>query len=385
MYKIKTYNHINQAGLDQLSQYQVDPTISEPDAIMCRSASLFEEMIPSTVKAIARAGAGVNNIPVSDLTARGIAIFNTPGANANAVKELVIAALLMTSRNLCRALNFVRSLSEDKEVKETVESNKKHFIGHELMGKRIAVIGLGAVGVKVCNAAYRLGMEVIGYDPAITVERAWELDAAIESAKNIGQALANADFITLHIPLNDQTRGIINEETINLIKPGANLLNFSRAEVIDEKSLINALNHTLHYYVTDFPTHELLKHDNVICLPHLGASTQEAEENCAVMAAQTLKSFLETGQIKNSVNLPNIQLPPQENCSRISIINKNIPNMLGQISSLMASQNYNINEMINKSRDQIAYTLIDLEAPHDSSLLHALREIEGVIRVTDIC
>lgn len=385
MYKIKTYNQIAQAGLDQFNQhYRIDDATTDPDAILLRSHSLHDTKIPHSIKAIARAGAGVNNIPVGDLTTRGIPVFNTPGANANAVKELVIAALLITARNLCRAISFVRSLSDDSAVEKIIEENKKHFVGHELTGKRLAVIGLGAIGVKVCNAAYDLGMNVIGYDPAITVERAWELSASIECADNIGQALMNADFISLHVPLTPETKGLINEETTNLFKQGVNLLNFSRGEIIDDAALLHALTHSVHHYVTDFPNHELLQHENVICFPHLGASTREAEENCAVMAAQTLSNFLETGQIKNSVNFPNVQMRPAAHGNRIAVVNKNIPNMLAQMSSVMAKFGFNITEMINKSRDEIAYTLIDFEGDIDPHLFHALNEIDGVIRVNEV-
>jgi D-3-phosphoglycerate dehydrogenase len=335
------------------------------------------------VLAVARAGAGTNNVPVAALSRRGVPVFNAPGANANAVKELVIAGLLLGARNICQAWDFARRLQgSDAEIDAATERGKKDFVGIELPGRTIGVVGLGAIGVEVANAAQRLGMRVLGYDPQITVQRAWQLSSAVEQALSLDDLFARAQFVSVHVPLADATRGLVNESRIRLMPPGGVVLNFSRAPIVDDRAVLAALDSgQLQAYVCDFPKNALKDHPRVVTLPHLGASTAEAEENCAVMVADQLRDFLEHGNIRNSVNFPEAVLPRMAGASRIAVANANVPNMVGQISTLLAGAGLNIAELLNKSRGEYAYTLIDAEGRVDDALLARLRGIDGVLAV----
>lgn len=384
MYNIKLLNTIAPAGLSHFPEelYQVSPTIAQPDAILVRSENMHDLVIPPSLKVIGRAGAGVNNIPVAELTTLGIPVLTTPGANANAVRELVIAGMLIASRNICSAWNYVNQLTKDNDLENQVESNKKQFVGFELAGKKLAVIGLGNVGVKVANTAIAFGMHVAGYDPAITIHHAWELSSAVEHAANFEQLLIDADFISVHVPLTNTTRGMIDAEKIQLIKQGAILLNFSRAAIVDETAILAALNEKrLAFYVNDFPSLTLGDHANVISLPHLGASTKEAEENCAVMIVKQIRHFFENGNITNAVNFPAINMPRQVDCARLAIVNANIPNMVAQMSTAIATHNLNIVGLSNGSFENIAYTLIDVCGSVTESLLKKLSSIKGVMHI----
>lgn len=382
MFKIKLYNNIADAGLKHFptDKYSVNHDITEPNAILLRSENLHEMTIPEELFAVARAGAGTNNIPVERLNEKGIPVFNTPGANANAVKELVIAGLLLASRNICQSWDYTRQLKgDDQEVSVAVEKGKKQFVGFELPGRTIAVIGLGAIGVKVANAAVSLGMRVIGFDPGITIRRAWELSSDVEKAEQIEHALQAADFVSVHVPYNPNTENLFNQNTINAMKAGAVLINFARAGIVNQDAVLAALEtNKLHYYICDFPSNRIKDHKNVITLPHLGASTKEAEENCAVMAAQQLRAYLEDGTIHNSINFPETKMP-RNGGTRIAITNANVPNMLGQISTTLAEANLNIVDMINKSREDLAYTLLDVEGEVPEETINQLRSIEGVL------
>ncbi len=384
MYKILTLNNISVAGLDRLPRdtYEVASELSQPDAILVRSAKMHEMEIPASLKAIGRAGAGTNNIPVPAMTAKGICVFNAPGANANAVKELVVAAMLMAARNLGPAWQFARSLSgSDEEISKTVEAGKKQFKGFELPGRTLGVIGLGAIGVKVANAAHILGMRVIGYDPTITVKSAWQLEAGVEQAVSVDDLLARADFVTFHVPLIDATRNMINAERLKIMKRGAVLLNFARNGIIDDEVAVQALNDgRLYAYMCDFPSNLLKDHPRVVSLPHLGASSAEAEDNCAVMVADQVRDYLENGNIRNSVNFPEIYLP-RNGSVRLAIVNSNVPNMVGQISTDLGNAGINIQDLLNKSRNEIACTLVDLDKAPDASLLEHISRIQGVLSV----
>lgn len=386
MYKILTLNQISIKGLDKLPRegYEIASEFAHPDAILLRSHKLKSEEIPDTVLGIARAGAGTNNIPVADCTARGIPVFNTPGANANAVKELIIAALCLGSRGIMQGVQYVDTLAEmtDKaEMNVILEKEKKRFKGNELMGKTLGVVGLGAIGSMVADAALDLGMKVLGYDPALSVESAWRLSSEIERVENLTSLFSKSDYITLHLPVLDATRGLINRELLSASKPNLCLLNFARAEIVDTPSVIDALNSgDLGQYIADFPEPGLIGVKNTILTPHIGASTDEAEENCAVMAAEQIKDFLENGNIKNSVNFPAISME-RAGCARIVISNRNIPKMLGNILSLLADENINVVDMINKSRDDIAYNLIDVEAAPSDDVLQKILAVDGVISV----
>lgn len=385
MFKILTLNNISVAGLDRLprDRYEVGSEFSTPDAILVRSAKMHDMEIPASVRAIGRAGAGVNNIPVADMTARGIPVFNAPGANANAVKELVIAGMLMSARNLGAAWKFATGLAgSDEEIGKATEAGKKNFVGFELPGRTLGVIGLGAIGVKVANAAHALGMKVIGYDPTITVKSAWQLEAGVEQAVSVDDLLSRVDFVSFHVPLNEHTKHMINADRIKLMKPGAVILNFARNGVVEDHAVVAALDAgTLHGYVCDFPSNLLKDHPQVITLPHLGASTREAEENCAIMVADQVRDWLEDGNVTNSVNFPEINLPRAEGCVRIAVVNSNVPNMLGQISTDLAEADLNIVDMLNKSRENIAVTLVDVdrEPPYDT--LSQIAAIDGVLSV----
>jgi D-3-phosphoglycerate dehydrogenase len=382
-YRILTLNNISPRGLERLpgELYQVGPAVTEPDAILVRSAELAAAAIPSSVRAIARAGAGVNNIPVEEMSRRGVAVFNSPGANANAVKELVLAGLLLAARNLGPAWLFTRALEGDDEaIERQVERGKKQFVGFELPGRTLGVVGLGAIGVEVANSALALGMKVLGYDPQITVQRAWQLSASVEQARSIEDLFARADAITVHVPLNDATTGLVSARRLALMKPGGTLLNFARAPIVDDAAVIAALDAgQLHGYVCDFPNNALKGHSRVVTLPHLGASTGEAEDNCAIMAADQLREFLEHGNVRNSVNYPEAVLPRLPGTTRLSIANRNVPNMVGQISTALAMHRINIADLLNKSRGEYAYTLIDADGALGAEVLAELRAIEGVL------
>lgn len=384
MFKIQTLNAISASGLNQFSaaHYTIASDIAKPDAILVRSQNMHSLVLPPSVRVVGRAGVGVNNIPVAALTQAGIPVLNTPNANANAVKELVLAGMLLASRNLCQSWEYVKGLqiSSDVVLNQHVEHDKKRFVGVELMGKTLGIIGLGAIGVKVANTAIALGMRVIGYDPAVTVKRAWELSASVQQAHDIDVVFAQADFVSLHIPLMDETRQLINAARIQAMKPSSVLLNFAREEVVDQQALLTALNaKKLSVYVNDFPTQLLKDHPRVLSLPHLGASTQEAEENCAIMIAKQVSAFLEYGTISNSVNFPAVELAYTAGV-RIAIVNANVPNMVGQISSILAAAGLNIIDLINKSKDNIAYTLIDVDAPVADKIIAEIATINGVVQ-----
>ena len=384
MFKIQTLNNISVAGLDRLPRdhYEVASEIAHPDAILVRSAKMHDLVIPDTVKAIGRAGAGTNNIPVQAMTARGVAVFNAPGANANAVKELVIAGMLIAARNLGQAWQFARGLSgDDATIGKAVEAGKKQFVGFELPGRTLGVIGLGAIGVKVANAARALGMKVVGYDPTITVQRAWQLASDVQPALSIDDLLSRSDFVSFHVPLTDETRHMVNAERIKTMKQGAVLLNFSRDGILDDDAVVTALDQGhLYAYCCDFPSNLLKDHPRVIALPHLGASTKEAEDNCAVMVADQVRDYLENGAVINSVNFPEINLP-RNGGFRMAIVNSNVPNMVGQISTDLAAAGLNILDMLNRSRGDVAVTLIDVDQPCPEETLARLRAITGVLSV----
>jgi D-3-phosphoglycerate dehydrogenase len=388
MFKIQTLNTIAKVGLEQFPKeiYQVSANEAHPDAILVRSQDMHAMTIPSSVRVVGRAGAGVNNIPVVHLTQQGIPVFNTPGANANAVRELVIAGMLLASRNICHAWNYVEGLKvADAEMNIQIEKDKKQFVGFEIMGKTLGIIGLGSIGVKVANAAISLGMQVIGYDPTITVSRAWELSADVKQAHNIDDVLMASDFVTFHVPLNAETKDMIDAPRFQLMKKGIVLLNFAREGIINNDALVQAINEKIVLsYVTDFPSPKIKNLPEVICLPHLGASTQEAEENCAVMIVRQVIDFFENGTITHSVNFPAIEMPRTKAATRIAIANLNVPNMVAQISAKLAQAGLNIVSLLNKSRDEIAYTLIDVNADINDHLLQNLMSIEGVVQVRKV-
>ncbi|MDR1633805.1 MAG: phosphoglycerate dehydrogenase [Bifidobacteriaceae bacterium] len=382
-FAIRTLNAISPAALTQLPEdsYVVGPDLEQPDAIILRSFNLHGVEIEPSLLAVARAGAGVNNIPIEEYTKRGIPVFNTPGSNANAVKELVLAAIFLAARNIVPAAAFAHRLRGDAaSMNKEVEAGKKAFVGFELPGRRLGVIGLGAIGVEVANAASSLGMEVMGYDPAITVERAWRLSSSVERVTSLNQLLERADVVTVHVPLVDSTRSLVGAAELALMEPSAVLVNFARGPIVDQAAVVAALEAgTLRGYVCDFPTPELNCHENVVTLPHLGASTAEAEENSARMAARELREYLEDGVIVNSVNFPDAELPRAENASRIAIANSNVPNMVGQISALLAAAGLNITDLLNKSRGEVAYTLVDVDGGLPAGLLEQIKSIAGVL------
>jgi len=384
MYKILTLNNISPLGLERLPRetYEVASEIQHPDAILLRSFNMHDMEVPITVKAIGRAGAGVNNIPVERMSRAGIPVFNAPGANANAVKELVIAGMLIASRNICQAWDFARSLEgDDASIHKAVEAGKKAYVGFELPGKTLGVVGLGAIGVQVANGALALGMNVIGFDPGITVQRAWEMSAQVRQATSIEDLLANVDYVSFHVPLIDETRKLINKERLKRIRKNLVVLNFSRDGVVDDAAVVEAIDAGKVYaYVCDFPSNLLKNHPRVITLPHLGASTQQAEENCAVMVAEEVREYLENGNVRNSVNFPETFMP-RNGGFRVSIVNENVPNMLGQISTCMAESGLNINDMLNKSRGDLAYTLVDVDSEAEPGCLEKIAGIKGVLNV----
>lgn len=381
MHKIQTLNNISGKGLIRLpsNQYEIGDSVENPDAILLRSYKMHDMELPASLKAVGRAGAGVNNIPVDKMTGLGIPVFNAPGANANAVKELVIAAMLMSCRNIGAAWDFARQLEgTDEEIGKATEAGKKNYAGYELPGRTLGVVGLGAIGRYVANAAISLGMNVIGFDPGITVEGAWQLSSDVRKAANIEVLLREVDFITFHVPLVEATRDMINADTIKLMKKGAVILNFARNGVVNDEAIVAALDAgNLGGYACDFPSNLLKNHDKVITLPHLGASTAEAEENCAVMVADQVRDFLENGNIRNSVNFPEV-IVPRETDYRIAIANENKPAMLGQISTAFADANLNIHDMVNRSRGDMAYTLVDVDSEVPQAAIDAIAKIEGV-------
>ncbi|KQL38873.1 3-phosphoglycerate dehydrogenase [Bacillus sp. FJAT-25509] len=383
MIKIQTLNNISEHGIKEfpLENFKINNELNEPDGILLRSHSMHEMSIPNSVKAIARAGAGVNNIPIEECTSRGIVVFNTPGANANAVKELVLTSLFLSSRRIIEGIEWTRSLFGEENVSKIVEAGKKEFAGAEIAGKKLGIIGLGAIGALVANDALALDMEVYGYDPYISVETAWRLSRNVQRIDNLDQIFSTCDYITIHVPLTPETKGFVNEKLLSGMKKGSRLLNFSRSELVDDVALEYALNNgTVGVYVTDFPNEKVIGMKNVIPIPHLGASTTESEENCARMAAKQLKNYLETGNIKNSVNFPNVELP-YTGKKRITIAHKNIPNMVGQITGLLANYQVNIADMLNRSKGAFAYTMIDLDETINGPVEQMLRDIEGVISV----
>ena len=384
-FKIQTLNNISPLGLERLprSTYEVASEIANPDAVMVRSADMHKMEIAGSIKAIGRAGAGTNNIPVAAMSARGVPVFNAPGANANAVKELVLTGMLLAARNIAPALDFVKKLDgDDKAMHVAVEDGKKKFVGFELPSRSLGVIGLGAIGVKVANAAVELGMEVYGFDPAMTVQNAWKLDSRVKQALSVDDLVSKSQFISVHVPLLDATRGLINADRIKLMKKQGVILNFARAEIVDEKAVVEALAAgALHAYVCDFPSNALKGNPKVLATPHLGASTGEAEDNCAVMVADQLRDFLESGNVRNSVNFPEAVMPMLPGKARITIVNANVPNMVGQITTTLAKHNLNIADLLNKSRGDIAYTLVDVDSTVPPAVAAEISAINGVLNV----
>lgn len=385
MYKVLTLNNISPIGLDRLprDRYEVASEIANPDAIMLRSFKMHDMDLPASLQAVGRAGAGVNNIPVEKMSGLGVPVFNAPGANANAVKELVLAGVLMAARNIPQAWDYTKGLeAPDAELNKLVEDGKKKYSGYEIPGRTLGVIGLGAIGYRVANAALSLGMKVIGYDPAMTVKNAWQLSSGVEQAVNVDDLIARSDFITVHVPLIDATRDLINAERIKIARDGAVIMNFARDGIVNEEAVVGGLDSgKLHAFVTDFPNNANKNHPKVIALPHLGASTGEAEDNCAVMVADQLMDYLENGNIRNSVNFPEAVMPRAEGV-RLTVSNRNVPNMVGQISTVLAAANLNIVDMLNKSRGDLAYTIVDVEADElGVDLVNSIAAIDGVLKV----
>lgn len=383
MYKVRTLNNIANIGLKKLTarEFDVSDRIENPDGIILRSFDMHQMELPESLLAIARAGAGTNNIPIDKCSEKGIVVFNTPGANANAVKELVLTAMFISSRKVVEGINWVQTLKENENLEKAVEAGKKQFIGPEIMGKKLAVIGLGAIGVLVANAARALGMEVVGYDPYLSIDAAWHLSSSVNKAVSIEEAVSQCDYITMHIPLNAKTKYMYNKELFSATKKGARLLNFSRGELVEPQALKEAIQKgIIEKYITDFPNEELLGTENVIIMPHLGASTPESEENCAEMAARELRDYLEYGNIRNSVNFPNCEIP-YNGKTRVAVIHKNIPNMIGSIATEFAKRDINIDNMINKSKADLAYTLVVCDTLNEKNeeLLNQIKQIKGVI------
>jgi D-3-phosphoglycerate dehydrogenase len=383
-YNILTLNNISDKGLSLLpsSEYSVAEELNHPDGILLRSYNMHDFAIPESLKAVGRAGAGVNNIPLDKMSDAGVVVFNAPGANSNAVKELVIASMLMACRNLPAGQVFAKNLEgSDEEIHKQVESGKKNFAGFELPSRTLGVIGLGAIGVRIANAAKRLGMRVIGFDPLISIENAWGLDAEVEKANDLDHVLSEADFITFHVPLVEATKDIINAESLDKMKDNVIILNFARNGIVNDEAVCDGIKHgKVHSYICDFPSNLLNNQEGVIALPHLGASTREAEENCAIMVAEQVKDYLENGNIKNSVNLPNIA-SPRKGAARITIMNQNVPDMLGQVSRILGKANVNINQMLNDSRGDLAYTLVDVDSTISQDIEMELAKIEGVLKL----
>jgi len=387
MFKILTLNNIAVEGLRRLprERYEAASEIAHPDAILLRSHNMHEMDVPETVAAVGRAGAGTNNIPIDAMNARGVPVFNAPGANANAVKELVIAGMLIGARNLCSASDYVAALDETGDaLNKAVEAGKKQFVGFELPGKTLGVIGLGAIGVEIANAALALGMTVIGFDPAITVRNAWQLSSGVKHVETLDELFQHANFVTLHVPLLDATRNMVDRDRIALMQDDSVLVNFARGGVVDDPAAIAALDSgKLHAYVSDFPTPELIAHPKAVALPHLGASTAEAEENCAIMVAENVKDYLENGNIRHSVNFPEAQLPRLD-AWRITLANANVPNMVGQVSTCIANAGLNIEDLLNKSVGEFAYTIVDVNGEPSQELLEEISSIDGVLTLRNL-
>jgi D-3-phosphoglycerate dehydrogenase len=386
MFRIQTLNKISPLGLDLFprDKYEVASDIPNPDAVLVRSADMNKMEIPPSVFAIARAGAGYNNIPVQKCSDSGVVVFNTPGANANAVKELTLTALLLSSRNIIGGINWTLSAADRADIAEQVEREKSKFTGPEIKGKILGVVGLGAIGVMVANDAIALGMDVIGYDPYISVDAAWNLSREVVRADTLESLIAKSDYITLHIPLGEATKGLLDAEKFRIMKKDARVINFSRNALVKDKDIIEALETgKISAYVTDFPTQELLACKKVIGVPHLGASTPEAEDNCAIMAVKQIIDYLETGAIRNSVNFPRCKLE-QRAANRLLVVNRNIPNMVGQITTILAGANINITDLINHHRDDYAYNIIDTEQQLSAPVLEHIRKVDGIIRVRSI-
>ncbi|MDC1027054.1 phosphoglycerate dehydrogenase [Candidatus Thioglobus sp.] len=382
MLKVQVLNNISPLGLDKFSSdiYDVSVKDNNPDAILVRSAKMHELEIGENLKAVGRAGAGVNNIPLEKMSDKGVVVFNTPGANANAVKELVISSMLLASRNICQAWSYVKNLPLEN-LKATVEDGKKQYSGSELPGKTLGIVGLGAIGVEIANAASMLGMDVIGFDPSITKKNAWKISSEVEDAATIEELFSKSDFVSFHVPLIDETKNLLNAKRIALLPEGSVIINMSRDGIVDEEELIKALDSgKVKYYVTDFPINDKKNHERVIALPHLGASTSEAEDNCAVMVAKQIKDYLENGNIVNSVNFPDARMP-RAGEERLAITHKNIPNMVRQITKAIAEEEANILDMINKSRGDFAYTLIDLENEISNTAIENIQRVEGILTV----
>ncbi len=387
MYKVLTLNNIAVEGLRRLprKRYETGSGITAPDAILLRSFNMHEMDIPESVAAVGRAGAGVNNIPVEALSARGVPVFNAPGANANAVKELTVASMLIAARNICDGRDYVKRLDvKDDELAAALEAGKKQFVGFEIPGRTLGVIGLGAIGVEIANVALSLGMKVVGFDPQITVRRAWQLSSGVQQVDTLDRLFKESDFVTVHVPLIDATRAIINADRIALMRDGGVLINFARGGIVDDEAALAALDSgKLHAYVSDFPTPALIAHPKVTALPHLGASTAEAEENCAVMVAENVKDYLENGNVRFSVNFPEA-IMPRNGAYRITIANANVPNMVGQISTGLAAAGLNIEDLLNKSFGGLAYTIVDLDGPVPDETIASLRQIEGILALRNL-
>ena len=385
MFKVLTLNNISVTGLDRLprDQYEVASEIPHPDAVLVRSFKMHDWPIPDTLQAIGRAGAGVNNIPVEAMTEKGIPVFNAPGANSNAVQELVLTGMLLSARNICSAWDFARQLKgSDNDITKLVESGKKDFVGFELPGKTLGVVGLGAIGIKIANTANSLGMRVIGYDPKITVQGAWQLSHQIEQATSIDDLLTQCDFVTFHVPLVDATRNMINAERLKNMRDDVTILNFSRSGIVNDEAVVAAIESgKVHAYICDFPSNLLKQHPKVVTLPHLGASTAEAEDNCAIMVADQVKDYLENGNIHNAVNFPTVKMAKINGQHRLTIAHENIPNIIGPITNAIAKVDINILDMLNKSLNDSAYTLIDIDSELPSSVIEEVEAITGVLNV----
>ena len=387
MFSIKTINNISDKGLSRLpaEMYSVSPDIDDPDAIILRSQNLHAMAIPSSLAAVGRAGAGTNNVPVEQLGEKGVVVFNAPGANANAVKELVIAGMLLACRNICQAWQYAANVEgTDEEQNKAVEAGKKKYVGYELPGRTLGVVGLGAIGVEIANVAVALGMRVVGFDPTITVKSAWKMSSDVEEMASIDELLKESDFISFHVPLIKETQNLLNAESIKIMKQGAVVLNFARHGIVNDDAVLAALESgKLSAYVCDFPAEKLKRNDRVITLPHLGASTAEAEENCAMMVADQLKDFLENGNIRNSVNFPAVKLP-RGGKSRVALAHKNMPDMIAKISAAVGEAGFNIHHMRNESRNDLAYTLMDIECDIGEDLIEKLSTIEGVLKARQV-
>ena len=382
MQNIQVLNNISSIGLDKFPKdaYDVSTTNDSPDAILVRSAKMHDMEIENSLKAVGRAGAGVNNIPLQKMSENGVVVFNTPGANANAVKELVISSMLLASRNICQGWSYVNELPLEN-LKSTVEDGKKQYAGSELPGKTLGIVGLGAIGVEIANAASILGMDVIGYDPSISKKNAWKISSEVEEALSLDELFSRSDFVSFHVPLVDATKNLLNPKRIALLPEGCVVINMSRDGIVDEDGLVKALDSgKVKYYVTDFPIDEKKNHERVIALPHLGASTVEAEDNCAVMIVKQIKDYLENGNIVNSVNFPDAKMP-RAGSERLAITHRNIPNMVRQITKAIAEEEANIVDMLNKSRGEFAYTLIDIEEEIPSSVIENIKQVDGILKV----